>query len=83
MPLTAEPQMEHIGTTSGCADHDRDLLKDLGRRLDFLWHCDQFIANADGNAELQSLWRDLKKQESQNIKRMKELVAAEIEKNCF
>jgi len=83
MTLAAEHQMEHIGESSGCADHDRDLLKELSRRLDFLWRCDQFIANADGKPKLQTLWRDLKSQELKNIKRMKDLVAAEIETECF
>jgi hypothetical protein len=83
MTLAAEKEMQHIGESCGCADHDHDLIHDLGRRLDALWRYDQYIANAEGKPELQKLWRDLKKQESDNIKRLKQIVAAEIRQNCF
>lgn len=83
MTLAAEEQLEHIGETAGCADHDRDLVHELSRRLDCLWRCDQFIANADGHPELQAFWRDIKSQEKENIKRMKGLMATEIKQDCF
>lgn len=83
MTLAAEEQLEHIGETSGCADHDRDLVHELSRRLDCLWRCDQFIANADGHPDLQTFWRDIKSQEKENIKRMKSLMAQEIKQDCF
>jgi hypothetical protein len=44
---------------------------------------DQYIANAEGKPELQKLWRDLMKQETDNIKRVKQIVAEEIRQNCF
>lgn len=83
MTLAAEHQLEHIGETCGCEDHDHDLINDLSRRLDFMWRCDQFIANADGHPELQKFWRDMKKQEMDNIKRQKTLIADEIKGGCF
>jgi hypothetical protein len=83
MTLAAEKELEHIGESSGCADHDHDLIHDLGKRLDALWRYDQYIANAEGKPELQKLWRDLKKQETDNIKRVKQIVAEEIRQNCF
>ncbi len=83
MSLAAEKELEHIGESCGCADHDHDLIHDLGKRLDALWRYDQYIANAEGKAELQKLWRDLKKQETDNIKRVKQIVAEEIRQNCF
>lgn len=83
MTLAAEKQLEHIGETQGCANHDYDLVQELSRRLDFLWHCDQFIANADGHDDLQALWRNLKSQEQENVKQMKRLVSQEIFKDCF
>jgi hypothetical protein len=83
MTLAAEKELEHIGESSGCADHDHDLIHDLSKRLDALWRYDQYIANAEGKPELQKLWRDLKKQETDNIKRVKQIVAEEIRQNCF
>ncbi|MCI0350116.1 MAG: hypothetical protein L0Z53_11890 [Acidobacteriales bacterium] len=83
MTLAAEKELEHIGESSGCADHDHDLIHDLSKRLDALWRFDQYIANAEGKPELQKLWRDLKKQETDNIKRVKQIVAEEIRQNCF
>jgi hypothetical protein len=83
MTLAAEKELEHIGESCGCADHDHDLIHDLSKRLDALWRYDQYIANAEGKPELQKLWRDLKKQETDNIKRVKQIVAEEIRQKCF
>jgi hypothetical protein len=83
MTLAAEKELEHIGESSGCADHDHDLIHDLSKRLDALWRYDQYVANADGKPQLQKLWRDLKRQEMNNIKRVKEIIAEEIRQNCF
>ena len=83
MTLAAEKELQHIGESRGCADHDHDLVHELGKRLDALWRYDQYIANADGHATLQSFWRKLKSQEHQNVKRLKELVKQEIENDCF
>ncbi len=83
MALAAENELKHIGETQGIADHDHDLVHDLSKRLDALWRYDQYIANADGKPELQSLWRELKEQEAANIKRVKEMVAKEVDANCF
>jgi hypothetical protein len=83
MTLSAEMELRHIGETQGCADHDHDLIHDLSKRLDALWRYDQYIANADGKPALQALWRDLKQQEIDNIRRVKELIAEEVRQNCF
>jgi hypothetical protein len=83
MTMAAEKQIEKIGTTKGCEDHDYDLIRELSRRLGFLWHCDQYIANADGNTQLQSLWRDLKKNEQDCVKRLRQQIADEVSKGCF
>jgi hypothetical protein len=83
MTLAAEKELEHIGESCGCADHDHDLIHDMSKRLDALWRYDQYIANADGKPELQELWRDLKRQEVENINRVKEMIAEEIRQNCF
>jgi hypothetical protein len=83
MALAAEKELKHIGKSSGCADHDHDLVHDLGKRLDALWRYDQYIANAEAKPALQSMWRDLKKQEIDNINRVKQMVAEEVRQNCF
>ena len=46
MSVAAESEYCHIGESSGCSDHDRDLVHELSRRLDSLWRYDQYIANA-------------------------------------
>jgi hypothetical protein len=83
MALAAQKELEHIGKSCGCADHDHDLVHELGKRLDGLWRYDQYIANADEKPELQAMWRDFKKQEGDNIKRLKKLVAEEVRQDCF
>ena len=83
MTLAAEKELEHIGETGGCADHDHDLIHDLSKRLDALWRYDQYIANAEGKPVLQDMWREFKRQELANIRRLKQLVAEEIQENCF
>ncbi len=81
--MTAEQNFAHVGQSCGCANHDHDLIHELGKRLDAMWRYDQYIANADGHANLQSVWRDLKNQEQKNIQRLKTCVADEIKQNCF
>jgi hypothetical protein len=83
MSLAAEKELEHIGESSGCADHDHDLIHDLSKRLDAIWRYDQYIANAEGKPALQTLWRDLKREEIANIKRVKQMVSEEVRQNCF
>ncbi len=83
MTMTAEKQMEHLGETCGCADHDHDLIHELSKRLDAVWRYDQRVANAEGRKDLQAFWRDLKRQDLENIKRLKELIGGEIQKGCF
>ena len=83
MTLAAEKELEHIGETCGCVDHDHDLVHELSKRLDALWRYDQYIANADGKPGLQDLWRELKRQEITNINRVKQMIAEEIRQNCF
>lgn len=79
MTLTAEKQTEHIGETKGGAD----LVHELNKRPDALWRDDQYIANAGGRSDCQSFWKELKQQDQQNVDRLKHLVAAEIENECF
>ena len=83
MTLTAEKEIEHIGESCGCADHDRDLVHELSKRLDSLWRCDQYIANAEGKQQLIEFWQEVKQQEQVNIRRLKQLLAEEIHDGDF
>lgn len=83
MNTTADKEYAHLGETRGMADHDHDLIHDLSRRLDCLWRYDQYIANADGQPELQAFWRDAKSQERQSIDQLKQLIKQHIQGNCF
>ena len=83
MTIAAEKEYAHVGETAGAADHDRDLVHELNKRLDALWRFDQYVANAEGHAELESFWTELKQQERGNVARLKELLADEIRKGCF
>jgi hypothetical protein len=44
---------------------------------------DQHIANAEGKPALQDLWRDLKRQEIDNINRIKQMIVEEVRRNNF
>jgi len=81
--MTTEKEYEHIGETRGCADHDHDLVHELSRRLDGVWRYDQYIANADGQADLQKFWRTVKAQEQENIQQLKKLLVQHVQSNCF
>jgi len=83
MSLTAEKEMQHLGETVGCADHDHDLVHDLSRRLDALWRYDQYVANAEWRGDLKDFWSEMKAQDQKNIQRIKELLAQEIRNKCF
>ena len=83
MSMVAEREMEHIGQTKGAENHDHDMIHELSKRLDALWRYDQYIANSQKDTELQAFWCDLKEQEQENVKRLKQFVAEHIEKDCF
>jgi hypothetical protein len=81
---TATPKgMEQMGQTQGAHNHDHDLVQELSKRLDALWRYDQYIANADGKPKIQDCWRTLKRQEQENVNKLKELIAEEIKQGCF
>jgi hypothetical protein len=83
MSLTTDKEYEHIGETRGCEDHDHDLVHELSRRLDGVWRYDQYIANAEGKANLQKFWRAVKAQEQENILQLKKLLVEHVQSNCF
>lgn len=79
MSLAAEKQMEHIGETCPCQDSIHDLTQVFTNRTNSVWRYDQYIANAEGNRELQDFWRELKKQDQRSCDRMKELLAEQLQ----
>ena len=83
MTLAAEEEFSNIGETMGCADHDHDLVHELCKRLDALRRYDEYVSNAVGKPSIQALWRKLRRQEQNNIKEIKGLIAAEIDAGCF
>jgi uncharacterized protein YutD len=83
MRFAAEKEMVHIGESQGAADHDHDMIHELSKRLDALWRYDQYIANADGQMELQNFWHDLKRQEESNVQKLKSMIAEHCAKECF
>lgn len=83
MALAAEKELKHIGETSGMADHDHDLVHELNKRLDSLWRYDQYIANAEGKDKIRKYWQDAKAQEEENIDRLRNLIAEEVQSDCF
>lgn len=83
MALSAQNELEHLGETQGCANHDHDLIHELSRRLDSLWRYDQYIANAEGHANAQQFWIETKIKEQENIAHLKQLIASEIRNDCF
>ena len=83
MSMTTEKEYQHMGDSRGCADHDHDLVHELSRRLDCLWRYDQYVANADGQTDLQKFWRSVKAQEQENIKQLKKLLVQHVQSNCF
>jgi hypothetical protein len=80
MALAAEKEYQHLGESRGCSDRARDLIHELSKRLDALRRYDQYIANAEGHAFVEEFWRNLKQQERENVRQLKELVAEEMQK---
>jgi hypothetical protein len=60
MTLAVEKAYEHIGESHICSDYLRDLIHEMGKRLDALWRYDQYIANAEEHAFVQEFWSTLK-----------------------
>jgi hypothetical protein len=83
MPIVAEKEIEHLSETRGIDNPDHDVIHALSKRLDALWRYDQYIANAEGYPELEKFWRDLKRQDQDNVNRRKKIVAKHAAKGCF
>ena len=60
------------------AQQNPELVHELSRRLNALDRHDQRIAAARGNIVLQQFWRELKEQDINNIRRLKQLIIEEV-----
>jgi len=83
MRIASEKEIAHIGESSGAADHDHDMIHELSKRLDALWRYDQYIANAEGQRDLQSFWQMVKMQEHENVRRLKDMIKEHCRQDCF
>lgn len=83
MTITIKKEFEHIDKTSGCKNHNHDLIHELRIRLDGVWRYDQYIANAEGQENLQKFWQTVKIQEQDNIYEIKKLITQQFESKCF
>lgn len=78
-----QKEVAHLGESRGVKDHDHDMIHDLSRRLDALWHYDQYIANAEGHELVQAFWKKVKEQEKENIMELKKLLSEHIKLDDF
>jgi hypothetical protein len=81
--LAAEKELQHIGKNAGAADHDHDMIHDLGKRLDALWRYDQYMANAKDDQELTRFWTEMKHQDEENVRRLKGIIKKHVQDDCF
>lgn len=81
--MATDTQTQYIGESAAMKDHDHDLVHELSKRLDAYWRYDQCIANASRDGEKQEFWRQLKKQDNENIRKLRQLIKREIENDCF
>ena len=48
MATAAPKPIKQIGESKAVANHDHDMIHELGKRIDAVWRFDQSIANAEG-----------------------------------
>ena len=83
MEMIVEKPMEGSRERQTRDLHDHDLVHELSRHLDALCRYAQCIANAEGDAQVQTTWRDLGLQEQASIQRLKQEIASRMEKGEF
>jgi hypothetical protein len=59
------------------------MIHDLSKRLDALWRYDQDIANAKDDEELSGFWENVKRQDEENVRFLKEIIKNHVKKDCF
>ncbi len=83
MEAVAEQRAERLRELRGTIPHDHQLVHELSNRLGTLWHFGECIANAEGEPEVQKVWRDLQRHELASIRELKQLIVKRIEKGEF
>lgn len=80
---TVEQDIKHLGETQAIANHDHDMVQELNKRLDSIWRYDQYIANAENDDDLKSLWQECKTQDIRIAERLKQKIADHVNINCW
>ncbi len=83
MEAVAEKPLEHSEQIPSLIQHDHDLVEELNHRLDALCDYSERIASAEGDPELQQVWRDRQRQERANIRQLRDLIASRMDKGEF
>ena len=80
MPVATERQSEHIGETCQPGCSVQDLVQVFNGLLNNVWRYDQYIANAEGNQDLQNFWRNQKRQDQQSCTQIRQLLVKELQR---
>ena len=72
-----------MGETKAMANHDHDMVQELSKVLDSIWRYDQYIANAEADEDLKSLWQDCKEKDMKIVERLKEKIADHVKNGCW
>ena len=80
---TAEKQLEQIGMTRDCEDHDYEMLHELESRWNFLGRHEQRFANQEGNPSLRYLRRLFQREERESLEKIKMHTTEQFKKCCF
>lgn len=83
METVTEQKRGRLGEFRGTTPHDHELVHELSNRLGTLWHYGECIANAEGDPEVQKIWRDLQRHELASIRELKQLIVKRIEEGEF
>jgi len=75
--------IRHMGETKAMANHDHDMVQELSKVLDSIWRYDQYIANAEADEDLKSLWQDCKEKDMKIVERLKEKIADHVKNGCW
>ena len=79
----ANPQTEHLEKVEPPRLHDHDLVHELSRRLQALCRYAQCISDAEGDGQMQQMWRELERQELADIRNLKQLISARVAQGEF
>jgi hypothetical protein len=78
MTLSSRSPKEYLGKPHAIPAEILDLVRERNRRLVTMPPYDRFIANAAGNLPLQALWRDLRRQDEEELERLAYYLKTEL-----